>query len=263
MIKVLAVDGQVICPQLPWCPMLWLWWLWPLCPGLPPQNSSIRSTCHHGRSCLRHHYNHKQRDRSHSYSDSRHRRWYSRSWSCPILAATEVAVLEGTPHALLPATAATPATLQLMDAPITPHAIAASYPALTTYATLWTRAGLTPATPATQHKDTNAGKSSNVQDPQPPKTPPPQNCYHPGFSFRLFIRFLQWHWYFKLLEPSPSSDEDEWGGNSFKSLWYKTISDCPTVTVHMGERFKALIDSGVALSLVCTSMIEDCCKTGF
>ena len=41
------------------------------------------------------------------------------------------------------------------------------------------------------------------------------------------------------------------------------VSNCPTVTVHAGKRFKALMDSGAALSLVCTSiynMIDDQCK---
>ena len=36
------------------------------------------------------------------------------------------------------------------------------------------------------------------------------------------------------------------------------------ITVHAGKRFKALIDSGAALSLACTSvynMIENCYKT--
>ena len=95
---------------------------------------------------------------------------------------TEAAVLEGTPHVLLPATAATHATPQPMDGPITPHAvipsgIVALHPTLTTSpvgATLanpWTRASLTPAAPTTQHKDFSPGKSSNVQDPQPPINP--------------------------------------------------------------------------------------------
>ena len=42
------------------------------------------------------------------------------------------------------------------------------------------------------------------------------------------------------------------------------VSDCLTVTVHAGKCFKALIDSGDTISLMCTSlynMIEDCYKT--
>ena len=95
----------------------------------------------------------------------------------PIHAMTEVAVLESTSHALLPATRAAHTAVQQMDAPIIPHAIVAPHPALvtsptgTTHATPWTRAGLTPATPATQHMDHNTRKSSNAQDPQPPINP--------------------------------------------------------------------------------------------
>ena len=36
---------------------------------------------------------------------------------------TEAAALEGTPHSLLPATAAAHANLQPMDVPVTPHAM--------------------------------------------------------------------------------------------------------------------------------------------
>ena len=32
------------------------------------------------------------------------------------------------------------------------------------------------------------------------------------------------------------------------------VSDSPTVTVHAGKRFKAVIDSGAAISLACTSV---------
>ena len=66
------------------------------------------------------------------------------------------------------------------------------------------------------------------------------------------------------LNCSLSSDEDEWGGNSSNHYVIALISDIPTVIVHAGKRFKAVIDSGAALSLVCTSvysMIEDCYKT--
>ena len=42
------------------------------------------------------------------------------------------------------------------------------------------------------------------------------------------------------------------------------VSDCSTVMVHTGKRFKALTDSGAALSLACTrvyNIIEDYYKT--
>ena len=90
---------------------------------------------------------------------------------------TEVAVLEGTLHALLPATTATHATLQLLDAPIdpctitTPHPTLTTFPTGTTHATPHTRASLIPATPTTEHKDTKPGRSSNTQDPQTPIDP--------------------------------------------------------------------------------------------
>ena len=46
-------------------------------------------------------------------------------------------------------------------------------------------------------------------------------------------------------------------------LHYRPFSDCPTVTVHVGKRFKALNDSGAAISLAYTSVYsitEDCYK---
>ena len=46
---------------------------------IPPSGTP----CHQGRSHSRHPYNHNWRDRLHSYYGSRHRRWYSRSQSCP------------------------------------------------------------------------------------------------------------------------------------------------------------------------------------
>ena len=91
-----------------------------------------------------------------------------------------------------------------------------------------------------------------------------KQCPRPGLSFRLFIRFWQWLWSFKLLGPSPSSDEDEWGGYSSNHYTIGLLSDCLTVTVQGGKRFKALINSGAALSLVHTSiytMIGDHYKT--
>ena len=63
----------------------------------------------------------------------------------------------------------------------------------------------------------------------------------------------------------PSSDEDEQGGHSANNHYsIGLVSDCPTVMVHAGKRFKALIDSGAALSLAHTcvyNMIEECYKT--
>ena len=42
------------------------------------------------------------------------------------------------------------------------------------------------------------------------------------------------------------------------------IMDCPTVTVHAGKYYKALIDSGAAISLIrhlTYKQMEDCYKT--
>ena len=53
-------------------------------------------------------------------------------------------------------------------------------------------------------------------------------------------------------------------GHSSKHYTIGLVSDCPTVTVLAGKRFKALTDSGAALSLGCSSiynMIEDCYNT--
>ena len=58
---------------------------------------------------------------------------------------TEAAALEGTPHALLLATTAAQATLQVMDVPITPHTmiptgIVTPHPALANFPTHTTHA---------------------------------------------------------------------------------------------------------------------------
>ena len=81
----------------------------------------------------------------------------------PIHTTREAATLEGTMHALLPATAAAHIALQPMDKPITPCAmiptgIVTPHPTLTispagaTLTTPWTRASLTPGAPAMQYK---------------------------------------------------------------------------------------------------------------
>ena len=57
----------------------------------------------------------------------------------------------------------------------------------------------------------------------------------------------------------------EWGGLPQKDIMtIAHITDCPTITVHMGKHYKALIDSGAAISLLRYSTykkIEDCYKT--
>ena len=66
-------------------------------------------------------------------------------------------------------------------------------------------------------------------------------------------------WFLKLLEPSPSS-EDEWGGQSSSTHYTKgLVSDCPTITVHKGKGFKALNDSGAAIQ-VCIAWLRTAIK---
>ena len=84
------------------------------------------------------------------------------------------AVLEGTPHTLLPATTAGHTTLQPKDTSITPYTKVTPLPKLNTSltgATPWTGASLTPATPTTQHKDLS---QSNAQNSTPNKPNCPQ-----------------------------------------------------------------------------------------
>ena len=196
-----------------------------------------------------------------------------------LLVKGAAAVTEGIHHAPNPATAVVHSTLWLIDVPITTHAmthptcIITLHPRLTTSPTNitdttipWTGAGLTAATLTVWIREHSQwGKSSYTWDLQPPCIPSFQDCCHPGLPIRFFLRFRQWLWFFKLLKPSPSSDEDEWGGQS-SSVHYTIglVSDCPTATAHAGKRFKALTDSAAALSLAHTSvynMIEDCYKT--
>ena len=94
---------------------------------------------------------------------------------------TEGAVLEGTPHALLPATTAAYNILQLMDTSITPctmrstgivtpHPTLTTSPADITHTPPWTRASPAPAPPTTQHRNLSQEKPNSAQD-QPPHKP--------------------------------------------------------------------------------------------
>ena len=57
----------------------------------------------------------------------------------------------------------------------------------------------------------------------------------------------------------------KWGGlPKRKTITIAHITDCPTITVHTGKCYKALIDSGATISLLRYSTykkIEDCYKT--
>ena len=74
-------------------------------------------------------------------------------------------------------------------------------------------------------------------------------------------------WTLKLPKPSSNSDEDSNEcevHSSSNEFTIGLVSDCPTVTFHARKRFKVLIDSAVAISLMHTSvynMIEDHYKT--
>ena len=58
-------------------------------------------------------------------------------------------------------------------------------------------------------------------------------------------------------EPSPSSDPHEQGELSFnKHVTIALIMDYPTITVHAGKHYKALIDLGAAISPVRYSMYQ-------
>ena len=132
----------------------------------------------------------------------------------------EAAVLEGTPHAPLPATTAACTALQPADVPITPHAmiptgIVTSHPTLatsptdTTHATPRTRAGLAPAATTTEHRDLSPEKSSNAQDPQSPINPTAQGLSPSRIPFQILHQIQTVIQIFKLLELSTSNDEDE------------------------------------------------------
>ena len=56
---------------------------------------------------------------------------------------------------------------------------------------------------------------------------------------------------FKLNKPSPCSDPHEQGGlTTQEPVTVALIMDCPTITVLAGKCYKALIDSGAAISLI-------------
>ena len=65
--------------------------------------------------------------------------------------------------------------------------------------------------------------------------------------------------------PSEYYSFHKWQGPPNKGMVTVThITDCPTITAHAGKRYKALIDSGAAISLLRYSTykkIEDCYKT--
>ena len=60
------------------------------------------------------------------------------------------------------------------------------------------------------------------------------------------------------MEPSPSSDASEWWRpSSNKHITIALIKDCPTIIVHAEKYYKAITDSGAAISLVRYSMYQN------
>ena len=56
---------------------------------------------------------------------------------------------------------------------------------------------------------------------------------------------------FKLTEPSPSSGSHEQGGLPIHNqVTVALIMDCPIITIHASKCFRALINSGTAISLI-------------
>ena len=77
---------------------------------------------------------------------------------------------------------------------------------------------------------------------------------------------IQWFWWgFKLREPSLSTAPHKWEGpRGEEIITVACIMDCPTITVHAGKCYNALIDLGATISLLRYSTykkIEDCYKT--
>ena len=71
---------------------------------------------------------------------------------------------------------------------------------------------------------------------------------------------------FKLAEPSLSSAPHELVGQTLEeTITVACIVDCPTITVHASKLYKALIDSGAAISLLQifnkSAYLDDCFKT--
>ena len=163
------------------------------------------------------------RDRLHATNyDPRHGRHFIPT-AIPIV--TEAAVSESTPFAPHPATAAAHITLCAWWMP--PSWLTTSLTGIT-HATPQTEDGLTSETPTTLHTKHSQEKPSYIQILQLPINSTVLGLSPSGFPFRFFIRFIHWLWSFKLLEPSPSSDEDEWGGHSSNTHYtIGLVSDWP------------------------------------
>ena len=107
--------------------------------------------------------------------------------------------------------------IQPLQQLVLPYPTLTTSPTDVTHATAQIKTSLAPATPTELHREHSQEKPSNIQDLQSPIYPTiSKNCHHPGIPLWFLFRFRQWSCSFQLLKPSPSSDEDEWGGHSFK-----------------------------------------------
>ena len=59
------------------------------------------------------------------------------------------------------------------------------------------------------------------------------------------------------MEPSLSSAPHEWVASTGETITVAHIMDCPTITVHAGKQYKALIDSAAAISLLRYSTFQN------
>ena len=112
---------------------------------------------------------------------------------------------------------------------VAPHLTLTTYHADITHATIpWTGASLTSSTPNALHrKCRQLGKPSLAQDLQAPIIPTFRDCCYPGSPIRFILRFRQLHQSFKILEPSPSTDKDEWGAIFRHQLHHRTCLRLP------------------------------------
>ena len=231
---------------------------------------------HLDRSCSRPQYTHTQRDRSHSIH-YRHRYGKHFNWSVtPLLWLQQEQQQLQKAHITVPIQPSQqlmpPFGQWMLPLPLIPWHIVrhSNAPSQTHHFSHWfhwchyyTDHSQSPFSNShhTAHGPQPSKKAKPLLRPSTPLKSHGSKTYHPVLLIRFFLRFRQQLWFFKLLDPSASSDEDEQGGkSSIKHYAIGLVSDFPKVTVHIGKRFKALINSGAAISLAYTcvyNMIKD------
>ena len=267
MIDALFVDRWVIFFITAPFAVLQLWWIWPLCTWLLSQIPLSGTPSHQDWSHLRPWYTHTQRDRSHStYYWHRHGRHFSQSKSChhshcDRRSNSSRSYCSGSCHPL----ADGHTHHHLCHDTTHRHSCT---PSCTCHFSHQCQSWHYSTDQSHFHSSNSHCTAQGAQLMRKAKPHP-----RPSTPINATIQDLPSDsssdsdndWFFKLLEPSPSSDEDEWGRQSSSTHYtIGLVSDCPTVTVHAGKRFKDLINSGAAISLAHTSvynMIKDCYKT--